>query len=160
MSQHNPGQIIQVPNSLRAKVGGRLGAIDPNAIAKAEAALKALSSNFGQWLADEVGKLEGARQVIKTQGTTVETMEALYLRAHDLKGLGTTYEYPLITRIAASLCRLIDDKQKRLGASMVLIDAHIDAVRAVLRDGIKTDDHPVGKVLVTELERQVAELGA
>jgi hypothetical protein len=146
----NPGQLIQPPNTLRLKVGGRLGAIDPSAIAKAEAALKSLSGNFAQWLQDEVTKLEGANP---------ETMESLYLRAHDLKGLGATYEFPLITRIAASLCRLIDDKEKRLNAPMVLIDAHIDGVKASIRDSIKTDDHPVGKILVTELERRVAEMG-
>ena len=31
----NPGQVIQVPNTLRMKVGGRFGGIDPAAIAKA-----------------------------------------------------------------------------------------------------------------------------
>jgi len=159
VSQQNPGQIIQVPNTLRLKVGGRLGAIDPSAIAKAEAALKSLSGNFTQWLQDEIVKLEAARQLVKTEGTTPEHMESLYLRAHDLKGLGTTYEFPLITRIAASLCRLIDDKDKRGQAPMLLIDGHIDAIKAAVRDGIKTEDHPVGKVLVEELERRVTEMG-
>jgi hypothetical protein len=160
VSQENPGQVIQPPNNLRLKLGGRFGAIDPAAIAKAEAALKSLSGNFSQWLQDEVVKLDGARQRVRTEGVTPETMEFLYLRAHDLKGLGTTYEFPLITRIGASLCKLIDDKDKRLTASMPLIDAHIDAIKAAVRDDIKTDDHPVGRVLIQELERQVAEAGA
>jgi len=159
VSQQNPGQVIQVPNTLRLKVGGRLGGIDPSAIAKAEAALKSLSGNFAQWLQDEVVKLETARQRVKSDGVTPETMEQLYLRAHDLKGLGTTYEFPLITRIAASLCKLIDDKDKRDQAPMVLIDGHIDAIKAAVRDSIKTDDHPVGKILVEELERRVTEMG-
>jgi hypothetical protein len=159
VSQQNPGQLIQVPNTLRLKVGGRFGAIDPSAIAKAEAALKSLSGNFAQWLQDEVVKLEQARQRVRTDGATSETMESLYLRAHDLKGLGATYEFPLITRIAASLCKLIDDKAKRMDASMVLIDAHIDGIKAAIRDDIKTDDHPVGKILVSELERRVTESG-
>jgi len=42
---------------------------------------------------------------------------------------------------------------------MALVDAHIDGVKAAIRDNIKTDDHPVGQVLVTELERRVAETG-
>ncbi len=159
MSQQNPGQVIQVPNTLRLKVGGRLGGFDPAAIAKAEAALKNLSGNFAQWLQDEVVKLETARQRVKSEGVNAETMEQLYLRAHDLKGLGTTYEFPLITRIAASLCRLIDDKDKRDQAPMALIDGHIDAIKASARDGIKTDDHPIGKALVEELERRVADMG-
>ncbi|MEO8112990.1 MAG: Hpt domain-containing protein [Phenylobacterium sp.] len=153
--------MIQAPNNLRLKVGGsRLGAIDPAAIAKAEAALKSLSGNFGQWLQDEIVKLDASRLAVKTDGVNAETMESLYLRSHDLKGLGTTYGFPLITRIAASLCRLIDDKDKRNEAPMGLIDAHIDAIKAAVRDDIKNEDHPVGAILVKELERQVAESGA
>ena len=158
MSQENSGQVIQVPNTLRLKVGGRFGAIDPAAIAKAEAALKSLSGNFAQWLNDEVIKLEGARQRVKSEGMTPETMEFLYLRAHALKGLGTTYEFPLITRIGASLCRLIDDKDKRMQAPIALIDAHIDAIKAVVRDEIQTEEHPVGRELAETLEARVAEL--
>src|SRR5690349_16810511 len=120
--------MIQVPNTLRLKVGGagRLGALDPAAIAKAEAALKNLSGNFSQWLQDEITKLEAARQTVRAEGVSSETMEALYLRAHDLKGLGTTYGFPLITRVAASLCVLTDDAEKRTRAPMPLVDAHID----------------------------------
>ena len=153
MSQQNP--VIQPP-SLRLKVGGRFGAIDPSAIAKAEAALKSLSGNFAQWLSEEVIKLDAARQLVHDDGVTAESMETLYLRAHDLKGLGTTYEFPLITRIGASLCRLIDDKDKRLTVPLPLVDAHIDAIKAAVRDSIKTDDHPVGRILIEELERKVA----
>lgn len=160
MSQQNSGGANPAANTLKLKVGGRFGAIDPSAIAKAEAALKSLSGNFAQWLQDEVVKLEGARARVRAEGVNAETMEQLYLRAHDLKGLGTTYEFPLITRIAASLCKLIDDKDKRLVAPMTLVDAHIDAIKASVRDSIKTDDHPVGRVLIQELEAKVAEARA
>ncbi|WP_442957907.1 Hpt domain-containing protein [Phenylobacterium sp.] len=159
VSQPQTGQVIQVPNTLRLRVGGRFGAVDAGAIAKAEAALKSLSGNFAAWLQDEITKLETARSQVKTLGATPETLETLYLRAHDLKGLGATYEFPIITRMAASLCKLIDDKDKRLQAPMVLIDAHIDGIKAAVRDSIKTDDHPVGKILVEELERRVAASG-
>ncbi len=161
MSEQKSGHLIQPSNALRLKVGGgRLGAIDASAIAKAEAALKSLSGNFAQWLNDEVGKLEAARQAVRAEGVTADTMETLYLRAHDLKGLGATYGFPLITRIAGLLCRLIDDKNTRVDAPMPLIDAHIDAIKAAVRDGIKDMDHPIGKALVQELETRVTELGA
>ena len=160
MSNENAGQMIQVPNTLRLKVGGRLGVIDPAAIAKAEAALKSLSGNFAEWLADEVAKLEAARQRVRAEGLTSETGENLYLRAHDLKGIGATYEYPLVTRIAGSLCRLIDDPDKRTGAPLFLVDAHIDAIKAAVKGGIQTDADPVGAALVTELEQRVRDFAA
>ena len=156
MTNKSAAEVIQVPNMLKLKVGGR-GGIDMAAIAKAEAALKSLSGNFAQWLNDEIVKLEAARQEVRAQGLTAETVETLYLRAHDLKGLGSTYEFPLVTRLAASLCRLIDEPATRLSAPMFLVDAHIDAIKACVRDDIKVDTHPVGKVLAAELEGRVAE---
>lgn len=160
MSDNPSVQVIQSPNMLRLKVGGRLGGIDASAIAKAEAALKSLSGNFGEWLNDEVAKLEKARERVRAEGVTRETTESLYMRAHDLKGLGATYEFPLVTRIAGSLCRLIDDPETRENAPMFLVDAHIDAIKAAVRDGIKTDTHPTGRMLAEALEAQVAQLAA
>lgn len=152
----NSAQVIRPPNTLRMKVGGGFG-INADAIAKAEEALKAMSAQFSQWLNDEVAKLDQAQADIREQGYTPQTAEALYFRAHDLKGLGTTYEYPLVTRIAGSLCRLLDDADTRMNAPVVVLDAHIDAIRAVVRDQIKTDDHPTGRVLAETLEAKVAE---
>ena len=148
--------VIPVPNNLKTKMGG-LAALDASAIAKAEAAMQALSANFGQWLNDEVAKLEASRANIKSNGLTKETAEALYFRAHDLKGLGTTYEFPLVTKLAGSLCKLIDDPARRDKAPMVLVDAHIDAIKAMVRDGIRDPEHPVGRVLTTELETKVKQ---
>ncbi|MNX76544.1 hypothetical protein D3C86_1080560 [compost metagenome] len=152
----NPPQVIRPPNPLRAKVGS-FGGIDADAIAKAEAALKAMSAQFGQWLNDEIVKLDQAQADIRAKGYTPETAEALYFRAHDLKGLGATYQYPLVTRIAGSLCRLMDDTDKRMQAPLAILDAHVDAIRAVVRDEIQTDEHPVGRDLAETLEARVAE---
>jgi Hpt domain len=150
------GEMIQVPNTLRLKVGSRFGALNPGAVAKAEAALKSLSSQFSQWLQDELSKLEAALAAVHAEGMNAETGAKLYTHAHDLKGLGTTYEYPIVTRIAGSLCKLIEDPAKRLSAPMQLVDAHVTAIRASVRDEIKDASHPVGKVICEELERQVA----
>ena len=148
----NSAQVIRPPNTLRLKVGGAFGGIDANAIAKAEEALKAMSSQFGQWLQDEIVKLDKAQADIRTEGYNAQTAEALYFRAHDLKGLGATYQYPLVTRLAASLCKMMDDPAKRMKAPRVLIDAHVDAIKAVVRDQIQTDDHPTGRALAESLE--------
>lgn len=152
----NPSaRVIQPPNGLRLKVGGGFGGIDAAAIAKAEEALKAMSDQFGQWLQDEIDKLDAAQAAINAEGLTDKTAEGLYFRAHDLKGLGGTYQYPLVTRLAASLCRLLDQPEQRTDAPRALLDAHISAIKAVVRDKIQTDDHPVGRALAEELEAQV-----
>jgi len=151
----SPVQVIQPPNPLRAKLGAGISA---DAIARAEEALQAMSAQFDTWLQDEMDKLGVAYGTIQREGYTAATAEGLYFRAHDLKGLGSTYQYPLVTRLAGSLCRLLDKPEQRLAAPMPLIDAHVEAIRAVVRDKIKTDEHPVGRALAEELERRVTEL--
>lgn len=148
-------EIIQVPNTLRLKIGPRFGAMDAAAIAKAEEALKGLAGEFGQWLQEEVDKLEAARATVKAGGATPKAMDQLYLHAHDLKGLGTTYEYPLISRIASSLCKLMDGPSGRDTAALFLVDAHIDAIRAIVRGEIRDPEHPVGRTLAQALDMRV-----
>lgn len=156
MNKPSAAHVIQPPNTLKLKVGGGFGGIDAAAVARAEEALKGLSAQFGQWLNDELVKLDAARADIRAVGYSEHTAEALYMRAHDLKGLGATYQYPLVTRMAGSLCKLIES-EVRMRAPLFLIDAHIDAIKAVVRDEIQTDDHPVGRALAEELEAKTAD---
>ena len=150
------GEVIQPPDSLRRKLGPRFSGVDAAAVARAEAALKTLSAQFGRWLNEEIAKLEHARHLIHIEGADARTMGELYLHAHDLKGLGGTYEYPLITRVAGTLCKLMDGPGGRAAAPLMLVDAHIDAIRAIVRDEIRDADHPVGAALAGALEQRVA----
>jgi hypothetical protein len=40
-----------------------------------------------------------------------------------------------------------------------LVIAHIDALRAAVRDEVKDDQHPVGRALLLALETRVERLG-
>ena len=155
MSQASQGELIPASSMLHAKIGGNFPGLDAAAIAKAEAALAELSGNFAQWLQEEITRLEDARKSVQDQSSSPETVDRLYMCAHDLKGLGTTYEFPLITRIAASLCKLLEEPERRPTAPMVMVDAHIHAIKAAVRDNIREDSHPVGRILAEELERGV-----
>ena len=159
MSQFAPpqGQVFAAPTALRDRIGPRFGKIDPEAIAKAEAALKGLSSQFGEWLQDELNKLDAARAAIAAEGLNRTTADGLFTRAHDLKGLGATYEFPIITRIAASLCKLLGDGETRANTPLALVDAHIKTIKAAVRDNIRDSDTPIGAALAEELERHTAE---
>jgi hypothetical protein len=134
--------------------------VDADVVARAEAALKALSAQFSQWLQDEIDKMDAARARVATEGLSGPAGEALYTRAHDLKGLGGTYEFPIITRASGSLCRVIDSPKARAAAPLSLIDAHINAIKAMIRDGVKDDSHPVGQAMVVALEEQTGAFRA
>lgn len=157
MPQNPTGaQVIQPPNPLRSRLGSRLPKIDPDAIAKAEAALQGLSSQFGAWLRDEVAKLEAAQVSLRADGMTQQGIDRLYTHAHDLKGLGATYGFPLVTRIAGSLCTLLGEQATRSQTPPVLIYAHVDAIRVVVREDMRDADDASGRVLAEQLEHSVA----
>lgn len=132
--------------------------IDNDAVARAEAALAAMSVNFEAWLQAEITRLGDAMATVHAAGRSEASMEALYHRAHDLKGLGATYGYPIISQIAGTLCRLIDTAEKRQTSPLPLVEVHVEAIKAAARNKITTDEDAIGKALVQELEAKVAAL--
>jgi chemotaxis protein histidine kinase CheA len=156
MSNDQAGvQHFTPPNRLKAKLGKSLGAFDANAVARAEAAMASMSSQFGDWLIEELFKLETAHKVISAPSAGEPEMEDFYRRAHDLKGLGTTYGYPIVSQFAGSLCKLLDSPEARNKAPRQILDAHVAAIVASVKQKITTSDHPMGKALLIELQGQV-----
>jgi hypothetical protein len=152
------GRLLKFPSALRRKVGP-IGELDPELVARAEAAMTRLSGNFASWMTEEVARLSGARAAIRAEGYTPQTAAALNVRAHEIKSLAATYGFPLAGQIAESLCRLIENEETRMDAPTYLIDAHVDAISAAVRDEVR-GDHAVGRALVEALDHQVRAVGA
>ena len=149
-------EVIHPPNTLKLKVGGELKAHGARSVGQVDAALQRLSSNYGAWLEQELVGLEAARTVMREHGLTAETACALTTRALDIKGLGATYGFPLVSRIASSLFKLLDEADTTV-VPVLMVDAHIDGMRAVVRGNIREADHEVGLALVRQLETRVRE---
>jgi len=134
---------------------------DEDAIARADNTLKAMSGSMEHWLEADVERLQAARMSAERADWTVRSLDTINIAAHDLKGMGATYGFPLATLLAASLCRLIETDAGKLLAQRdpTLVRAHVDALRAAVRDRIRDDKHPIGAALVQTLETQVARLG-
>lgn len=154
----NSVEIINPPNLLKAKVGGKLPPADQAAIERAEMALGQIKHQFQDWLSEEVTKLEALLESVSQDGMEGAAGEMLFTSAHDLRGLGTTYEFPIITRLAGSLAKLIETEERRAKAPMALIKAHAGSIRAALIQNIRDDQDPVGRQLAEELETQVVAL--
>ena len=157
MADAKTHEMITPPNRLRQKTGS-IPAADPEAIKRAEAAMETVKGEFRAWLAEEVAKLEAAHAQVKAKGLNGEEGEQLFVVGHDLRGLGSTYEFPIVTRLAASLCKLIETQAKRAAAPMPMVDAHVNAIRAALIQNIRSDTDTIGRELVEELERRVLDL--
>ena len=141
-------EIIEVQNTLKEKVViSGTGGVDRGAIERAETALKHLSVQFDSWLEEETRRLVAARNDVRENGLDEPNFGNLFRAAHDIKGQGETLGYPVATKIAASLCTLLEAPEDRSRIPLALIDHHVDALWRVMHDRIKeTDDETVRAV--------------
>jgi len=134
---------------------------DPDAVRRAEQMLKVLGGSMQQWLEADVTRLQDLRVGAERTGWSYSALEVLATAAHDLKGMGETYGFPLISKLAASLCRLLetDDGKAIAQSAPALTCAHVDAIRASFRGEVRDAADPVGGATLAALEHQVARLG-
>jgi HPt (histidine-containing phosphotransfer) domain-containing protein len=148
-------EVITPPHELRKAVGQTTDATD-DPVARAEAALAELSSEFGTWMESECTRLEAARQVVKREGFTEKTHEKLFHAAHDIKGEAQTFGYPAVAGVANSLCRLLEHTPEISRIPVGLVDQHVDAVRAITREYARPDLLEVAAQLTKRL-REVTD---
>ena len=153
-------EVILPPNKLKkavAKVSPvTAGTSDDDPVARAEAALADLSTEFSSWMDTECERLDQARHQVKKAGLAGAAKDELFRAAHDIKGEAETFGFPLAGQVADSLCRLIEHSPDLKRIPMPLVDQHVDAVRAIIREVALRDAEKTATRLVTRL-RQVTD---
>lgn len=147
--------VIVPPHRLQSTVSriGESTEIAMDAIAQAEDALNEIKSEFRGWMNDECETMEAARMAIHREGRTPESIRTIFAAAHDIRGHAAVFGYPLAGKIAGTLCRLIDECAAS-DIPLTLVDSHVDAVRAVIREGVHDIDHRTGG----EIYQRLAEI--
>jgi HPt (histidine-containing phosphotransfer) domain-containing protein len=156
VSTYADHEVITPQNKLRKAVSDKplLPGEDP--VARAEQALAELSSEFGSWMDSECERLDAARNGVKKSGFTKTTKEALFHAAHDIKGEAATFGYPAVAAVADSLCRLIEHTPDATHIPIKLLDQHVDAVRAIIREYSRSDAKELSAMLTKRL-REVTD---
>jgi HPt (histidine-containing phosphotransfer) domain-containing protein len=104
----------------------------------------------------ECAKLDEARQLVKAEGFAEEIRDALFRCAHDIKGEAATFGFPLVAPPADSLCRLIEHTPDIAQIPLGLVDQHVDAIRAIVRENARADIEEVAWNLTRRL-REVTD---
>src|SRR5437588_9203535 len=150
-------ELIRPPNKLRMAVS-TVAPQDPDddPVARAEQALLQLSGEFSAWMHSECDRLDHARKEVTAKGFNKVTREALFLAAHDIKGEAATFGFPEVAASADSLCRLIEHTPDVTRIPLALVNQHVDAVRAIIRENARPDVASIADAL-TERLRQVTD---
>jgi HPt (histidine-containing phosphotransfer) domain-containing protein len=126
-------------HKLRKAVSQRPLAAGDDPVRRAERALAALSSEFAVWMETECATLAKARDMMKDVGPTAEIRNALFRAAHDIKGEAATFGFPACAAAADSLCHLIEGTPDPARLPVELVDQHVSAIRAIIREYERSD---------------------
>lgn len=151
-------EVIHPPNKIKARVGGAGKGMDPNLLAKAEAAaVKAQAQvDFAAQANPElVRAAEAVGLLLSDRENQAKHLNTLFNIVHDLRGGGGNFGYPLITRIGSMLCRYLESRPTVSMAEVEVLRSLVDAMRAVTHNRLKGDGGQVGQELCAGLERLV-----
>lgn len=153
-----PVVYFELPNRLGAKVG--IGPRDPvpslpdSVLEAAEAEIQSRAGDYATWIAAEVEEMARRVDRLGADSRHVGGLVADINRsAHEMRGQGGIFGYPLITQVAKSLYEATSGGLKAVTPNeQLLFKAHIDAIKAVMHGRISGDGGVTGKQLLASLE--------
>ena len=153
MDEKPNAQVVDPPHVIRDKVSGG-GDISEEMLQRAEDAMQELSDGFVEQAGADVEKLTALYQgATSDPDRRPEAIAQIFRISHDLRGQGSTFDYPLLTRVGSSLCSFAETIDPKSDKCFDLIGIHIDALRAIVSREIKGDGGPVGREIADGLEK-------
>lgn len=145
-------RLYRFRNVLRDKVGagapGSSAKIDAAAIEKATAALQQMAEDYPDWVAKHIEELRTHHaRCVDTPAERTRRYAAMREIAHDMKGQGGTFGYPLITTFAASLYDFVGPRAGTTDNHVEIIKSHIDSMSAVIKERVKGNGGEIGQAL-------------
>lgn len=151
-------------NALKEKLAGASGGaavIDPAALEKATAALEKMGEDYPDWVMKHIEELrEHHARCVDTPNDRNRRYGLIRDLAHDMKGQGGTFGYPLITTFATSLADFVGTRAGTGDNHIEIIKAHIDSMSAVIKERVKGQGGEIGKALTAGLKAAIERLTA
>lgn len=158
-------RLYRFRNKLRDKAAGLSPTgqaldFDESALAAAEQLFAEMAEDYPDWVSGQLSQIaELHRRCVDTPDARRSLFEQINAHAHDLKGQGGTFGYPLISQVAVSLSRFSALRSAISDKHVEIIKSHLDAMRAVVRERIKGDGGSTGAALVKGLEQVISSHG-
>lgn len=156
-------EVIQLPNKLRAKVGGtpdgKPGRIDPAAIERASLHLSRMSDAHKVQTRIDLTELQDAFKVaLADKANRPAHMKRVFKISDGILTLGKTFGYDLLSEFAHHLNSFIIDLRDPSPAQMEVVALHIEAMNALVREELKGDGGQIGKALTLSLAAARAKM--
>ena len=150
-------EYITPPHTIRTKVSGS-GPLTSQMLLKAEEVVQQHAEKYIERTQDQIDALvEVVQEAEAETGDKAALFEKIFPQAHDIRGLGSTFGYTLITNIAASLCNFVEAVDNYDEDVMEVQNAHVDALRGINSNDMKGAGGPIGREILDGLMQAVAK---
>ena len=157
--QGGKAEYITPPHTIRTKVSGG-GPLTSQMLKKAEDVVQQHAQKYIERAqAQGDGLVEIVREAQTETDDKPRVLERIFLQSHDIRGLGSTFGYTLVTNIAASLCNFVESIDDIDNSVVDVLNAHVDALRGMIGNDVKGDGGPIGKEILDGLQQVVAKHG-
>ena len=154
MARTKASKTLSPPIRLADQVTADRGPALETILARVRMGLEPLKQEYLGEARDELAALDGHIAEAKAAAGSArrQAIDKIYLISHDVRGMAGSYDYPLLTRIGSSLCRLIEGASDLDPLELEVIELHIGAMRVVLAKRMTGDGGTAGRVLAEGIE--------
>jgi chemotaxis protein histidine kinase CheA len=137
MSNSNGAREFPVETDFQKKVRRAGGVTRNQAVGDAQAQIETLKEEFTDWLKDGLSHLQSAIQLAEAHPANAALLEDAFRSSCELRDIGTTMGYELVTFVASRLCEVLDAIRNGADYDKVLIRCHLDALQLAGQDSYK-----------------------
>lgn len=155
----DPKQVyyFRLPNRLKEKAGGLgnsgKGTLPIQSLAEADGTLQRNSFEFHDWALEYLAMMSKIcdRALELPEARRRKPFEKINEIAHELRGQGGTFGYPLITSVGKMLYEITGFSCSLDEMAIRIVKAHIDTMRVVFKDQVTGDGGELGRELIKTL---------
>ncbi|NKB45683.1 MAG: phosphorelay protein [Alphaproteobacteria bacterium] len=153
-------EYIYPPNNLKSKITVDSSSVGVVAMQDAEAAITDMAEDYLGWVKDDIANLQGAYdKAVADPSAGADAREEMYGFAHDIKGQGGSFGYPLMTAVGNQLCKFMEGIEGNLNAAQLsVVKVHIDTLRLIIQERMEGDGGKAGSQLLRALDAVIAKV--
>lgn len=116
-----------------------------------------MAGDYLDYARQDAKRLGAACDQLESSGGATEAIETVYWIADQMKGQGSTFGYPLITAVGASLCHLLDARKSLDEAQVQAVRLHFESMWMVVSRPLRGNSSE-GVKMVDGLHEVVAKV--